>query len=207
VEVIGGDFYYVARVSDDVYGSFIADVAGHGISAALYVVLMRSLVEECAHFLADTGAFLSAVNERLCARVPQVGLVTAAAASFNAADRAVTYCSAGHPSALLQPAGGGPIGELESTGWPLGVEAGAGYETHRLTMDPGDRLLVCTDGVTEIKVGGDRRLGTSGLVSVLDALAPVGGDHRLSELYGALLERSAVPVLEDDLTLISCIMW
>ena len=205
-EIIGGDFYHVARVSQDVVALFVADVAGHGISAALYVALMRSLVQECGHLLADSSAFMAAMNQRLCDRVPQVGLVTALAATFNATEHWMAYSSAGHPPALLQAASGGPVGRLPATGIPLGVEREAQFELVDLRMAPGDRFLAYTDGVTEIKTGRAALLGVDGLAALVQELPPEGRDHRLVELYAALVRRSATPSQDDDLTMLSCMM-
>jgi len=206
VDIIGGDFYHAVPVGEDVFTVFLADVAGHGTSAALYVALMHSLVRECSDLLKYPDAFMTAASDRLCDRVPEVGFVTAAAATFDAATRQVHYCSAGHPPALVQPGGGDPIRTLECINYPLGVEKGAHFNTVDFTMAAGDRFLVYTDGVTELRVGEEQWLGLDGLVSVLSEHPPEGDEHHLERVFEALIERSATPVPEDDVTLLSCMM-
>jgi len=107
---------------------------------------------------------------------------------------------------LLQLASSGHVPQLPSTGIPLGVEREAHFEAATLPLAPGDRFLAYTDGVTEIRTGPRKRLGVDGLVALLDGLRPVGRDHRLAELYAALVRRSATPALDDDLTMLSCMM-
>ena len=206
VDIIGGDFYHVGQVSDDVFGVFIVDVVGHGTSAALYTTLMHSLIHECAAQMADPAAFMSALNVRLCSRVPEVGLITGVCANLDAAAHTATYCSAGHPAALFQPAGGEEVRMVEFPGYPLGVEAEAEYANTEFSVGRGGRLLLYTDGAVEIRIDAAGRLGPSGLASMLAELPPHGSDHRLEELYASLLQRCATHMPEDDITLLSCIM-
>jgi len=205
LDVVGGDFYRVDRISDDEYSLFLADVAGHGTADALYIALMHSIAEECEDLLWNPTAFTAAVNQRIHDRIPQVGFITAVSVSFNAADGEVRYCSAGHPPAMLQTADDGQVREVEGTNMALGAEREVRFRDTALRLAPGDRLLFYTDGVTEIRTGDTELLGRQGLMEVLAELPPQASDHRLEPLYTALLARSITPSLEDDLTLLSCV--
>jgi len=206
VDIVGGDFYHVEQVSDDVFSMFVVDIEGHGTSAALYTTLMHSLIHECVDQMGEPAAFMSALNVRLCKRVPQAGLITAACASLDAAARTATYCSAGHPAALFQPGGGEQVRIVEFLGYPLGVDVETRYASTGFPVDRGGRLLLYTDGAVEIKTDANNRLGSDGLASVLAELPPQGTDHRLEQLYASLLRRCVTPMPEDDITLLSCIM-
>ena len=203
--MIGGDFFHVRKVSDDVFAVLLADVAGHGISSALYTALLHSLVDECAGAMDDAAAFLTAVNVRICTRVPNIGFITALAANFDAATHAVRYCCAGHPGPLLQSPSGDVV-QLESTHYPLGVQMDSEYENTETKMEKGQRLLAYTDGAVEIRIDKERRLNVAGLISLVEALPPKGGEHRLGTLYGNLIQRSISPIPEDDITLLSCML-
>lgn len=206
LEVVGGDFYHAAPVSDDVYAVFIADVMGHGPSAALYTAMLHSVVMECDGMRGYPGAFVSAVNDRLCERVPQTVFVTAAAATLSASEGSLTYCSAGHPQALLQPAGSELPEVLDCGNFPLGIEKGAHFRAREFSIARGDRFLLYTDGVTEIRVGQEERLGVEGLVAVVAECPPEGPQHGLDRLFDLLMARNVVPFQEDDITLLSCIV-
>ena len=206
VDLIGGDFCHIEQVSESVYNVLLADVAGHGVSAALYTALLHSMVHECVEQMEDPSVFLASLNQRFCVRTPEVGLVTALAMNFDVAGHDVVYSSAGHPPALVQEAQHGAIQELRSMGYPLGVEEVAEFETSRLHLGGGDRVLAYTDGAIELPVDSGNRLGIDGLASVLSGVAPRGSEHRIGELYHALIDRCALPMPEDDITLLSCIM-
>ncbi|MHC4480076.1 MAG: SpoIIE family protein phosphatase [Planctomycetota bacterium] len=206
VAMIGGDYFDVKRLSTDVFSLFVADVAGHGVPAALFVSLLHYVVQECAEHRSEPAAFLTAINERLCERVPDAGFVTAVAVSFNAAARSAVYCSAGHPPSLLQKGSAGSVRALEGRNFPMGLNAPASYEAVGFSMEPGDRFIAYTDGVTDVRVEGGDLLGTEGLASLLQELPSEDGDHRLGALYDALIRRCTSHMPEDDITLGSCIM-
>jgi sigma-B regulation protein RsbU (phosphoserine phosphatase) len=206
VDVIGGDFYHVEQVSDDVFSMVVLDIEGHGTSAALYTTLMHSLIHECVDQMGEPATFMSALNVRLCSRVPQTGLMTAACTSIDVASRTATYCSAGHPAALFQPGDGGEVSIVEFLGYPLGLDVETAYASTGFPVDRGGRLLLYTDGAVEIKTDANSRLGSHGLASLLAELPPQGTDHRLEQLYASLLKRCSTPMPEDDITLLSCIM-
>ena len=207
MEVIGGDFCHVADLSGGVYGLFLADVAGHGTSAALLTALLHSLVHECADQMGDPARFLSALNTRLYERTSEEGMVTALAMTFDCSSRTATCAAAGHPPALLQPGDGGAVQIIDCSGLPLGIAEEADFETVSVTMSAGDRVLGYTDGAVEILIDDHRRLGTDGLIEVLADVPQDGASHRLTALYHLLMERCARPDAEDDVTLISCIMF
>lgn len=206
METIGGDFYHVARLSDDVFSLLLVDVAGHGTSAALYTALLHSLIGECASEKGDPARFMSALNVRLSSRAQGVGLVTGVCVNLHAAARTAAYCCAGHPAALLQPPGGGQIRMLEGSDYPLGIDEDAEYTSTEFSVERGGRLLVYSDGAIEVETGDGRRLGVEGLKSLLSELPPAAADHRLGELYASVLQRCVTPAPKDDVTLLSCIL-
>jgi PAS domain S-box-containing protein len=205
VDMIGGDYHHLVRATDDVFSLFVADVIGHGTSAALYIALIHSLVLECADRMADPAALLEGMNERLCARAPEVQFVPAIAASFDAGRRAVRYASAGHPPAFLQTAAN-EVRTLEASNIALGLVADGRFEAIELELEPGDRVLAYTDGATDIETAGDKRLGEAGLRSLVERFPPKGTRHRLRELSDALVGLSTAHMPHDDITLVSAIM-
>lgn len=206
VEMVGGDFYRINKISEDYYSLFLADVAGHGISAALYIAFLHSLAEECEHLLDSPKAFLNALNERIYMRVPKVGFVTGLCMTVNADSGRVVYCSAGHPPALLQKSQLHTVTEIKSLNLPMGTEPDTNYTQTEFTLQPGDGILMYTDGVTEMAVGGEPTdmLGVEGLKSILTHISIQDNGYSVKKLYDTLVQKCASHVPSDDFTLISC---
>lgn len=205
-EMIGGDYYRLEEREDGSFFLFLADVAGHGVSAALYIALIHSLVRECGDRTADPAAFLTGLNERLVSRAPEVGFVTALCVNFRPDRHEALHASAGHPPAFLQKEGQADVELIEHKhDFPLGLSDAGEYTNELLRLAPGDRFLAYTDGASDVRIAEEERIGTSGLVSLLQAHPPAGGDHRLAEFYEALLDRCQTHMPEDDITLISCL--
>ena len=82
----------------------------------------------------------------------------------------------------------------------------AEFEAEELKLGSRDRILLYTDGAVEILVGEEDRLGTAGLAELLSSFPPQGRNHRLTVIYEELMRRCARPEVEDDITLLSCIV-
>ncbi|MHC4788956.1 MAG: SpoIIE family protein phosphatase, partial [Planctomycetota bacterium] len=203
-DLIGGDFYHLRQLGEDEFVMFVGDAAGHGASAALYTALIYALIMECQDYLGDPAELMAALNERACRRAAGLGFTTAVAATVDARTGALSYCSAGHPPLLLQRADGGGIEQLSLSHLPLGVKGGVSYENAAAELAGGDRLFAYTDGATDVRVGGEERLGIGGLADLLARFPPEPG-HRLTALYDELLRRSADIAPEDDIMLVSCL--
>jgi len=205
LELIGGDFYHVRRLSEDQFAVLFADAAGHGVSAALSTAMIYSLVMECEPPPADPAELLTELNERACQRAEGLGFFTAVALTVDAERKTAAFSSAGHPPAFHQRAADGAVLLLSQSQLPLGVQSEAAYESMTVQLQSGDRLLVYSDGATDILVGGEARLGTEGLRALVAEHPPEGG-HDLTQLFDALLERCATVEPDDDITFLSCLL-
>jgi len=204
-DLVGGDFYHVRRLSEDQFAVLFADAAGHGVSAALSTAMIYSLVMECNPPPADPAELLTELNERACQRAEGLGFFTAVALTVDAERKTATFCSGGHPPAFHQRAADGAVLLLAQSQLPLGIQSGVAYESVTAGLDRGDRLLVYSDGATDVRIGGEERLGTEGLRSLVAEHRPEGG-HDLTELFDALLERCATVEPDDDITFLSCLL-
>jgi sigma-B regulation protein RsbU (phosphoserine phosphatase) len=147
----GGDYYDVVPLVSGQWGFVIADVAGHGTPAAVIVAVMRTLIHAELPGNRDKSAaeFLEHVNRVMSATYLRNGrFVTVWAAVLDPVTRRLTYASAGnHPPRLLR--GGSVFAVGASSGLPLGIDPSAAYEDEETTLEPGDLLVVYTDGITE----------------------------------------------------------
>jgi serine phosphatase RsbU (regulator of sigma subunit)/anti-anti-sigma regulatory factor len=149
-ESIGGDFYGAAMLDDRHLAVYVADVAGHGVSAALLAVLFDQRLAACCaeDGLRAPAAILSELNRGLMDECRASGLfVTVAYALIDTVERTATIASAGHPPGIVLRCTGTSL-RLEKTGPALGLTQAASYGEHRISLEEGDRLLFFTDGLT-----------------------------------------------------------
>lgn len=200
-----GDFYEVFVATPGRCFFVIGDVAGHGVRAALVTAVLHSLIH--SDYLPKRppedvapGDFLRWLNNRVVRDFHRVSdmMVTCAACDIDTVTLRLRYASAGHPPLLLLH--GGNAVPIKQDGPALGMSPEASYpETSRM-LDPGDLLMLYTDGILEISRGAasDGRLRLS-QVACREASAASFNDA----VIRGVLEASGADGLSDDLAMIS----
>ncbi len=145
----GGDHYgYLA----DPFGVLVAEVSGSGIGAAVAMAGARALLRAEAARAPSPAAALGATNHLLARDLQPAGAhATAFLARYNPAQRRLSYASAGHPPALLWRGADGRFERLEASGLALGIFENATYEQGEAILDPGDLVVLFTDGIIETR--------------------------------------------------------
>lgn len=169
----GGDYYDFFELAGGKVGFLVADVSGHGTPAAVLMAILHSI----AHLHPGDGALphelLSFVNRQMCRRYTgDSGMfVTAFYAVYDPATRRLNYCSAGHNPPRIRvgfTGPGGPVLSLDQAqGLPLGVIEDAAYGSESVEIDPGDALVLYTDGITEAFGPGGEMYGVDRLDAVI----------------------------------------
>jgi len=162
---VGGDYYNVVRISPLHTALCIADVAGKGLPAAL---LMSSLQAALRPLLSQRLApreLCQRLNRILCELTPMGKFISFFYAVLDSAENRLTYCNAGHNPPLLVRADGASM-ELDAAGAVLGQFPSWGYEQSELRLEPGDRLLIFTDGLVEACNANDQAFGESSVVRI-----------------------------------------
>jgi sigma-B regulation protein RsbU (phosphoserine phosphatase) len=195
---LAGDFLNVLRLDDHRVGLYVLDVSGHGASAALLAVslgrLMSAVRGQSCLFEADpdtpdeyaltppsrVARFLNE-NNPMDTDVSQY--FTMVYGILDVPARELRYVAAGHPGPLIVPRDGEPV-RRDSTGLPVGLFEGTTFEEARLTLRPGDRLYLFTDGVTEATTPGDEEFGPERAAATLAR----GRSADLRTSIGGLLE-------------------
>lgn len=146
---VGGDFYDLFRLPGDRIGLLMGDVAGKGLAAATHATMARYTVRAYALQTSAAGEVLGRVNKALCESIDDPAVfVTACYAVLDPAADVLHYAAAGHWPALLARRQGTQV--VESRSLALGISPGASYAEERLALEPGDSLLLYTDGLVEI---------------------------------------------------------
>jgi len=139
---VGGDFFQIVPGADGSILAIIGDVSGKGLRAAMLVSLIMGAVRTLARFTRDPVEVLRGVNERLCGHLKNQ--FATCLALHIAVDGKTTIANSGHLPPLLNGR------ELDLAGSiPLGIVEGAPIEQCTLQLEPGDRLILLTDGIVE----------------------------------------------------------
>jgi sigma-B regulation protein RsbU (phosphoserine phosphatase) len=145
---VAGDLYDFVAADDARAGLLVADVAGHGVPAALIASMVKIAVSSQSHLAHDPAAMLTALNETLRRDVRRA-LVTATYLYFDTAQQCVAVANAGHPSPLLFRHSA--VRELAPAGVFLGRFGTVRYEAQQTALAAGDRIVAWTDGIVEAR--------------------------------------------------------
>jgi sigma-B regulation protein RsbU (phosphoserine phosphatase) len=158
---VAGDWFDFIDLGHQRYGIALADVSGKGMSAALLMSATRALLRSIAPLCSSPAQTLEHLNRTLTDDFPSGKFVTMVYGVLNASTRELTLASAGHPRPLLI---NGHCSFLElDTGLPLGLGASV-YPERAVTLDPGTRLLLYTDGITEAMDRTEEEYGPARLI-------------------------------------------
>jgi serine phosphatase RsbU (regulator of sigma subunit)/anti-sigma regulatory factor (Ser/Thr protein kinase) len=163
---VGGDFYDVFGVNECEIAFVIGDVSGKGVPAALFMMRAQSLLRQCITQANDLGSAFSQANDQLCDRNDAVLFVTAFACVFNAETGAMRYVNAGHNSPIhMRGKKAEPL--KGKRGLVLGAMSGMHYREENIYINPGELVLLYTDGVTESANVNDELFGEDRMLETL----------------------------------------
>jgi phosphoserine phosphatase RsbU/P len=144
---VAGDFYDFLP-KDDGLGVLIADVSGHGVPAALSASMVKVAIRAQRDWADDPARVLSGLNSILCGNL-QGQFVTAGYLYLDPQRGALAYAGAGHPPLLAWRAGKKRLECMEENGLMLGIFPEGAYKSMTADLEPGDRFVLYTDGITE----------------------------------------------------------
>ncbi len=144
---VGGDFYDFIELPDNKLGIVVGDVTDKGVPAALVMATTRSMMRSAAQRIDSPGEVLEQVNEALCPDIPTNMFVTCLYAVLDTSTGQLRYANAGHD--LPYHRHGDDASEMRATGMPLGLMEGMAYEEKETVLEPGDTLLLYSDGLVE----------------------------------------------------------
>lgn len=201
LDEIGGDYldYFVSREGDP--GILVADAAGHGVPAALVACMTKIAADRYRSQNRNPRNMLASLNRSLLDKT-SMHFVAATYATYTVATRTLKYCIAGNPPLyLLQP--GKPARQLEGRGSVLGIRDDPKLETCEVLLEPGDSVVIFTDGINECRNAEGKELGPEELESLLTSVVAQGPSRNMAEQIVQELESFTGPGgFEDDVTLV-----
>ena len=200
---VGGDYLDVVTEPDGSVLLVVADVAGKGLASALVCTAFRSAFRALARqslTLRELAARLSQQHWEEGAEARR-RYVTAIFARLDATTGEMEFVNAGHNPAMLLLPGGGATRMVEASGTPLGLLPGSRYTTERVSFPAGARLLLYTDGLTEV-FRGDEEFGPERLLEVVEGASAEAGTL-LKEVWTSLHDFTGGAPQQDDMTAIA----
>jgi serine phosphatase RsbU (regulator of sigma subunit) len=202
---VGGDLYDFFRLDDDHLFFMIGDVSGKGLPGSLFMAISKALYKSTALRRHGQVAAMMCEADAEISRDNTEGLfVTVVAGILDARSGTLEYCSAGHEPALLMPRGGRALERLrEGGGPPLCSVDGFAYTAASRSLEPGDTLVLITDGVTEAARDDGELYGRARLEALLAGLDGAARAEEVGEAIRrdvALFTRGAEP--SDDMAVL-----
>jgi sigma-B regulation protein RsbU (phosphoserine phosphatase) len=200
---VGGDFYDFIPLKAKRWGVLIGDVSGKGVASALYMARLTSDFRTRALQVGSPSRVVNQMNEELCRSGQRGTFVTMLYLVLEPADGVVRFVNAGHLPPLLWKAGSTrPVRLWGKGGPPLGILENLRYGSYKFRLEPGDCLLLLTDGLLEAR---DEKEESFGWDRIEAALCP--GSHSpqglIEALVHALEEFKADAFQTDDITMVT----
>ncbi|MBQ7528301.1 SpoIIE family protein phosphatase [bacterium] len=202
---VGGDFYDYFRINDELYGIMIADVSEHGIPAALVMMNVKTAIRDAILAGESLEHSMESVNFSLCENNGTAMFVTAFVATMNVKTGEFRFVNAGHCRPLLRRCGEIWHEEKIDTCFVLGGIDNLNYTSESWILNPGDRVFLYTDGVTETYNDKKEMFGVGSLQIILNR--PECDDYDVSSLVNLvqdeLIKFSGDEDPVDDVTMLA----
>lgn len=201
---VGGDYFDVLPVSESSWAIIVADVSGKGVSSALLAALLQGAFLAASDDAAHLEGVLHRINEFLSVRPEAEKYATVFCGLLRRNSEGAgegMYINAGHCAPIIVRAGA-PLQTLDPTTFPVGLIAGVEFKCQSFRMEPGDKLVAYTDGVTEAQNGAGEFFGIRRLNEVAKADAHSSAEvlhHGIREAVAAYTQGAAQ---SDDVTLL-----
>jgi phosphoserine phosphatase RsbU/P len=198
---VGGDFYDVLTLRDGRIILTLGDVAGKGSPAALLMALLLAVLRTLVDEELEPRALVERLNAQICRHSPASRFITLFYAVYTPATGALTYVNAGQNPPLLRRADG-RYQRLDSTGVALGMFEGSTFESRHTRVDPGEMLVLYSDGITEAEDPSGQPFEESGLEGVLDREAEANPSDIGLRVLKAVESHARASRFTDDLTIL-----
>ena len=202
---VAGDFYDFLVVDEKHVGILIADATGHGLPAALIASMLQMALAAQFAQASQPACVLAGLNQALYGKFT-THFVTAAYIFLDIELGAMKYAGAGHPPLLIWRASKRQTAELEENGMVLGLFGDATYGEIDVTMEPGDRVVLYTDGILEASNLSGEMYGADRFKRFLELNCSLGTNEFSDALLDELSAWSGRPEgrgQEDDITLLT----
>lgn len=200
-EPVGGDFADIGTLDGKIYVC-VADISGKGTPAALFTTLLKHLLNQ-AHEQGVRGRqVVSALNSTLSRALPDDRFVSLIYAELDPATGELNYVNAGHPEGLIYRGNTGDIETVGPTSPIIGIDAAdSAIKSASVTFNPGDMLVMYTDGATDSKTPDGRRLGDDYIRKLFRESTQLSAQKAVDNISTSI-ENATDVGYRDDLTIV-----
>ncbi len=203
-QIVSGDYFDFVDFKDGAHGFVMADVSGHGVSAGMLMTSLQMAFHTLVPEAVSPVDVLERINRVYMHNINFTTFVTIFFAKFDPHTRILTYANAGHNSAYVHHAAAGGETWLHPTGPAIGLMDGFLLRAEEVKLEPGDTLLLYTDGVTEASDSEGLEFGEDKLAEVVHQHADASVEELIQRILRALKVHSSDSPLVDDVTLVAC---
>ena len=197
---VGGDFYDLIPMDNGRIGLCVADVSDKGVPAALFMMSSRTLLKGSAIGMGAPGNVLSEVNTLLTENNETMMFVTLVYVLYDPETGVLTYANGGHCNPLVVHPDGSSIELPQTGGVALGVMPGLDYREDSATLNPGDTLILYTDGVSEAMNAEAEEFGVERLQQLFANQPPNSARTAIETIMQAVSDFAGATPQSDDVT-------
>ena len=199
---VGGDFYDFYKLSENTIAFLAADVSGKGIPAAMFMMTAKTIIKDLAEQGLAVNEIFTLANEKLCESNESGMFVTAWMGILDLTTGNIQFANAGHNPPLLKRADGSFEYLKTRAGFVLAGMEGIRYRAGDLTLKPGDRLFLYTDGVPEATNTDNQLYGEDRLLAFMNQNSTAAATTLLPDLKANIDEFVGEAPQFDDITML-----
>jgi sigma-B regulation protein RsbU (phosphoserine phosphatase) len=198
---VGGDYFDLIERSSERLALVVGDVAGKGMPAALIMGLLQGSLKTLITADLQGTTLIEKLNAYLCSQIPSTRMITLFYAEFEEKSDALHYVNAGHNPPFVLRADG-TLERLGATGTALGLFTEARFEEMVTPLDPGDKVLLYTDGIVEAFNASEEEYGEERLLAYFQKRADADPQEFVDSLVREVLAFCGEALPADDMTLL-----
>lgn len=202
----GGDYYDFIDSRDfgqGKIGIIVSDVSGHGISSALLMATARAFIREIIPSQKSPAPIISEVNKRLTRDVGESGMfMTMFYSEIDTKENCIRWARAGHEPAILFDPNSNSFPDLSGQGVPLGIWQDSAYEESEKRVNPGQVILITTDGIKETCNAKGEMFGKDRLKNIMRDHAQKPAKEIIAAMVEAMEDFRFPREMEDDATMV-----